>query len=128
MADYVSSHSLPIVLKVAGKVVPENVKSFISAGAVLIGTSYRKAPALREALTQPFSESHLTLIESESARKRNSFSQQALKSCRSAMFFDSAAGSADILSEASKVVIVAFDFDKTIAFPHSEHSSFLHEG
>jgi deoxyribose-phosphate aldolase len=50
MANYISFHNLPLVLKVAGKVVPENVKSFINAGAVLIGTSYRKAPALREAL------------------------------------------------------------------------------
>ena len=50
MANYISSHDLPLILKVAGKVVPENVKSFINAGAVLIGTSYRKASALREAL------------------------------------------------------------------------------
>ena len=50
MANYISSGSLPLILKVAGKVTPENVKSFINAGAVLIGTSYRKAPALREAL------------------------------------------------------------------------------
>src|SRR3989344_9542620 len=50
MARYIHTHNLPLVLKVAGKVVPENVKSFINAGAVLIGTSYRKAPALREAL------------------------------------------------------------------------------
>lgn len=50
MSDYIASHSLPLVLKIAGKVTPENVQSFIKAGAVLIGTSYRKAPALRTAL------------------------------------------------------------------------------
>lgn len=50
MAKYIADHSLPLVLKVAGRVTPENVRSFVDAGAVLIGTSYRKAPALREAL------------------------------------------------------------------------------
>lgn len=50
MANYIASHSLPLVLKVAGKVTAENVKSFVGAGATLIGTSYRKAPSLREAL------------------------------------------------------------------------------
>ncbi|OHB21848.1 MAG: hypothetical protein A3J67_00450 [Parcubacteria group bacterium RIFCSPHIGHO2_02_FULL_48_10b] len=52
MASYIRTHNMPLLLKVAGKVIPENVKSFINAGAVLIGTSYRKAPALREALLQ----------------------------------------------------------------------------
>ncbi|MBI4137654.1 MAG: hypothetical protein HY472_00180 [Candidatus Sungbacteria bacterium] len=50
MADYVQKNRLPLVLKVAGRVTPENVQSFVDAGAFLIGTSYRKAPALRDAL------------------------------------------------------------------------------
>ena len=50
IAKYIAAHSLPLVLKVAGKVTADNVKSFINTGALLIGTSYRKAPVLREAL------------------------------------------------------------------------------
>lgn len=50
MADYITSHSLPLCIKVAGRVKPDNIKSFINAGALLIGTSYRKAPLLRNAL------------------------------------------------------------------------------
>ena len=50
MANYIASHSLPLILKIAGKVTADNIKSYINAGAVLIGTSYRKAPSLREAL------------------------------------------------------------------------------
>jgi len=52
LSDYISSHSLPLILKVAGKVTKENVFSFVSAGAVLIGTSYRKAESLRKALLE----------------------------------------------------------------------------
>lgn len=50
MANYIDKYSLPILLKVAGRVTPLNVQSFVNAGAALIGTSYRKAPALRYAL------------------------------------------------------------------------------
>lgn len=50
MQEYITEHSLPLILKVAGRVTPENVRSFVEAGAILIGTSYRKAPALRAAL------------------------------------------------------------------------------
>lgn len=50
MAKYIADHSLPLTLKIAGRVTPENVRSFVDAGAVLIGTSYRKAPSLRQAL------------------------------------------------------------------------------
>lgn len=50
MADYISQHNLPLVLKVAGRVTAENVASFVGAGATLIGTSYRKAASLRAAL------------------------------------------------------------------------------
>lgn len=50
MAAHIRNHQLPLVLKVAGRVTEENAKSFVEAGATLIGTSYRKAPALREAL------------------------------------------------------------------------------
>jgi len=50
MANYIRGHKLPLALKVAGRVTAENVKSFVDAGATLIGTSYRKAAALREAL------------------------------------------------------------------------------
>ncbi len=50
MAKFIADHQLPLTLKIAGRVTPENVKSFVNAGAVLIGTSYRKAPSLREAL------------------------------------------------------------------------------
>ncbi len=50
MADYIKTHKLPLIIKVAGRVTAENVQSFIDAGATLIGTSYRKASSLREAL------------------------------------------------------------------------------
>jgi len=50
MRDYIAKHDLPLTLKVAGRVTADNIASFIDAGAVLIGTSYRKAPSLREAL------------------------------------------------------------------------------
>ena len=50
IANYIDKHSLPIILKVAGRVSPLNVRSFVNAGATLIGLSYRKAAALRHAL------------------------------------------------------------------------------
>lgn len=50
MADYISRHNIPLVMKVAGRVTAENVASFVGAGATLIGTSYRKAASLRAAL------------------------------------------------------------------------------
>ena len=50
LAGYISQHHLPLSLKVAGRVTTENVVSFVNAGATLIGTSYRKAAALRSAL------------------------------------------------------------------------------
>ena len=50
MANYISQNDLPLVMKVAGRVTAENVASFVSAGATLIGTSYRKAASLRAAL------------------------------------------------------------------------------
>lgn len=50
MAEYIRSHNLPIVLKTAGRVTPENIQSFLNAGALLFGLSYRKAAPLREAL------------------------------------------------------------------------------
>lgn len=50
MADHIAKRKLPLVIKVAGRVTAENVRSFIDAGATLIGLSYRKAAALRAAL------------------------------------------------------------------------------
>ena len=50
MSKYISKHALPLIIKVAGRVTDDNVKSFIDAGATLIGTSYRKASSLRTAL------------------------------------------------------------------------------
>jgi deoxyribose-phosphate aldolase len=50
MSEFISQHNLPLALKVAGRVTADNVASFINAGATLIGTSYRKAAALRKAL------------------------------------------------------------------------------
>jgi len=50
MRDYIAQHHLPLMIKIAGRVTAENVKQFVAAGADLIGTSYRKAPSLRQAL------------------------------------------------------------------------------
>lgn len=50
MRDYIAKMHYPMIIKVAGRVGPENVRSFLDAGAVLIGLSYRKAASLRAAL------------------------------------------------------------------------------
>ena len=50
VAEYVAKHNLPLIQKIAGRVVASEVQSFIDAGALLVGTSYRKAASLRSAL------------------------------------------------------------------------------
>ncbi|QQG37873.1 MAG: hypothetical protein HYS26_04595 [Candidatus Kaiserbacteria bacterium] len=50
MRDHIVKKGYPLIIKIAGRVETTNVRSFINAGATLIGLSYRKAPTLREAL------------------------------------------------------------------------------
>lgn len=50
MFDYIRDHKLPLVLKTAGRVTPDNIKSFLNAGVTLFGLSYRKAADLRKTL------------------------------------------------------------------------------
>ena len=50
MHDYILKNSLPLILKIAGRVTKDNIALFIEGGATLIGISYRKAETLRDAL------------------------------------------------------------------------------
>lgn len=50
MAEYITTHNLPLLIKIAGGVDATNARSFINAGADLLGISYPKAKSVREAL------------------------------------------------------------------------------
>lgn len=50
MANYIVTHSLPLLIKIAGKVDATNARQFVNAGADLIGLSHGKAKVVREAL------------------------------------------------------------------------------
>ena len=52
ISNYIASHNLPLITKVAGRVTADNVMDFLNHGVTLIGLSYRKASSMRKALLQ----------------------------------------------------------------------------
>lgn len=53
MAEYIEKNKLGLLIKVAGQVFSTNAPDFVRAGADLLGISYGKAEAVREALLSP---------------------------------------------------------------------------
>lgn len=50
MANYITKHNLPLLIKIAGGVNSSNARQFVDAGADLIGLTYGKAKSVIEAL------------------------------------------------------------------------------
>ncbi|MDO8537024.1 MAG: hypothetical protein Q7R94_02145 [bacterium] len=50
MANYITTHNLPLFVKIAGGVDAANARAFVNAGADFLGLSYGKAKAIYEVL------------------------------------------------------------------------------
>lgn len=50
ISEYIAKNNLPLLKKIAGKVNPENARRFLDAGADILGISYGKAFAIKDAL------------------------------------------------------------------------------